>query len=96
MSNEFCVDQLTALMTHTPQSAQAGANRITLTRGAAGVTVLIDYNCSFVPAVREPTGSDRSAALVAYGELHRVLTDDLRIVCEAGGAFGYRIRISTA
>ena len=96
VSNEFCVDQLTALMTHTPQSTQAGANRITLTRGAAGVTVLIDYNCSFVPAVREPTGSDRSAALVAYGELHRVLTDDLRIVCEAGGAFGYRIRISTA
>jgi len=63
-----------------------------VTNAEAAVTVTPISGCEFgVCATHVPAPG--IAAPTEWGALHRVLTDDLRIVCPEGGSFEYRITL---
>ena len=93
VSNEFAVDLRDAVLRGGRQTKSAAPGQLTLhsARNIA-VTVRLGDNCAFVEAATALTAPARPvSAVVEYGALHRVLTDDLRIVCEDGGDFEYEI-----
>ena len=66
------------------KSVTGGA--VTLTNAGAAVTVTLISGCQFdVCATHVPAAG--VSAPRDWGALHRVLTDDLRIVCPEGGSF---------
>jgi hypothetical protein len=88
VSNEFCVDLWSAVM--------AGQRQLHSTNGAAAqvintarvaVRVELGSGCEFSPATRTPL----VPATVESLRVHRVMTDDIQVVCPGGGDFDYRI-----
>jgi hypothetical protein len=89
VANEFCVDLWASAMdgqrqTHTVASDGASAE---VSNGTLAVRVELGGNCEFSSATRAPLDPPTVASL----RVHRVMTDDLEIVCPAGGDFDYRI-----
>jgi hypothetical protein len=99
VGNEFCLDLFTSVLEGIRQRKQVAADRQSITlRGPrkSAVTVRPGRNCQFVPAAVIPTfdGAVANGLAGDYLALHRVLTDDLRIACPAGGDFDYVIEFS--
>ncbi|GGQ60457.1 polysaccharide deacetylase family protein [Couchioplanes azureus] len=97
-SNEFCVDLLQAVTSARFQDKTASADGTAVTlRSPSGVALAVATgdNCRFTAegllSWDEVRSAGQADAMVGYRRLHRVLTDNLEMVCDKGGDFDYRI-----
>jgi hypothetical protein len=100
VSNEFCVDLFAAVLHGPAQEKVVGpdAGWVSLIGpDELAVTVRLGANCRFRRAALVERFADAVARGLAdagdYLELHRVLSDNLQIVCEDGGSFDYTIEL---
>jgi hypothetical protein len=92
VANEFTVDLRRAVLCGVGQRrTTSSSNRSAMVENDEGlrVSLLLGANCDFAPAQQTVAASGDGAT--SYDGLHRVLTDDVRLVCAAGGDFGYDI-----
>ncbi|HWM56266.1 MAG TPA: hypothetical protein VNO83_00415, partial [Pseudonocardia sp.] len=89
VTNEFCVDLLTAAMGGQRQTTAVDARSATVSSGSIAVRVEPAAGCAFSPATLAPVDPPTVATL----RLHRVLTDVVEIVAPDGGDFGYRVTL---
>jgi hypothetical protein len=101
VSNEFCVDLLAAVLQAEFQTKTVGPDRSSIrlsSAAAVAVTVRLGQNCQFSSAALTNNLAEAVAAGQAdaseYLRLHRVLTDNLEIVCQDGGNFDYAIEFT--
>jgi hypothetical protein len=89
VTNEFCVDLLTAAMGGQRQTTAVDASSATVSSGSLAVRVEPAGGCAFSAATLAPVDPPTVATL----RLHRVLTDVVEIVAPDGGDFGYRVTL---
>lgn len=88
VSNEFCVDLWSATMEGRRQTHRVGARSAEVVNAAQVVVrVELGSGCEFSAATRAPLHPPTVESL----RVHRVLTDDIQVVCPDGGEFDYRI-----
>jgi hypothetical protein len=88
VSNELCVDLWASAMGGLRQTRTVTPERAEVSN--AGITVTVEPGPGAAFSAATLAGDTTTAEAL---ELHRVLTDDLRIVCAGGGEFTYAIRI---
>ncbi len=101
VTNELCLDLAAVIVDGRRQQVSGGPESVMVQRGPVSVTVTPGAGCNLHPAawltsMPADSGPDLARRQQEYGEVHRVLTDDVRMVCGEGGSFDYRIEMRAA